>query len=236
MKATPDEIRRRFERAVEYLSDVERGQYALVDAPLALELVARAASAVTPDATHVLDAGCGAGNYALKLLQCSPDLNVTLLDLGETLLERASERVSTVTSGEVVVLHGDIRDIDLGREAFDIVLAGAVLHHLRSEAEWESVFAKLHGALRPGGSIWISDLIEHTTPEIQELMSETYAEYLLQVGGEEFRDAVFAEIEEQDTPRSLPFQLDLLRRVGFTAVEILHKNSCFATFGAIKTA
>jgi tRNA (cmo5U34)-methyltransferase len=32
------------------------------------------------------------------------------------------------------------------------------------------------------------------------------------------------------------FQLDLLRSVGFSDVEILHKNSCFAAFGGIKGA
>jgi tRNA (cmo5U34)-methyltransferase len=30
------------------------------------------------------------------------------------------------------------------------------------------------------------------------------------------------------------FQLDLLRQVGFSEVEVLHKNGCFAAFGAIK--
>jgi tRNA (cmo5U34)-methyltransferase len=30
------------------------------------------------------------------------------------------------------------------------------------------------------------------------------------------------------------FQLDLLRLVGFCRVELLHKHSCFAAFGAIK--
>jgi hypothetical protein len=30
------------------------------------------------------------------------------------------------------------------------------------------------------------------------------------------------------------FQLELLRTVGFDGVEVLHKTSCFAAFGAIK--
>jgi tRNA (cmo5U34)-methyltransferase len=30
------------------------------------------------------------------------------------------------------------------------------------------------------------------------------------------------------------YQLDLLRKVGFSEVEMLHKNSCFVAFGAIK--
>jgi tRNA (cmo5U34)-methyltransferase len=30
------------------------------------------------------------------------------------------------------------------------------------------------------------------------------------------------------------YQLDLLREVGFSQVEVLHKNACFAAFGALK--
>ena len=49
-----------------------------------------------------------------------------------------------------------------------------------------------------------------------------------------FRQQVFDYIEQEDTPRPLIFQLDLLRQVGFEQVEILHKNNLFAAFGAIK--
>jgi len=45
---------------------------------------------------------------------------------------------------------------------------------------------------------------------------------------------VFAYVEQEDSPRPLLFQLDLLRDVGFREIEVLHKNSCFAAFGAIK--
>jgi tRNA (cmo5U34)-methyltransferase len=30
------------------------------------------------------------------------------------------------------------------------------------------------------------------------------------------------------------YQLDLLRSVGFSQVEVLHKNVCFAAFGGLK--
>ena len=45
---------------------------------------------------------------------------------------------------------------------------------------------------------------------------------------------VFGYIAKEDTPRPLVFQLELLRAVGFSDVEVLHKNSCFAAFGAVK--
>lgn len=47
-------------------------------------------------------------------------------------------------------------------------------------------------------------------------------------------EQVFNYIAQEDSPRSLMFQLDLLRSVGFNQVEVLHKNSCFAAFGGIK--
>ena len=66
------------------------------------------------------------------------------------------------------------------------------------------------------------------------MMWQRYGEYLTQLGGEDYRDKVFAYIAKEDSPRPVTFQLDLLRRVGFSKVELLHKNSCFAAFGAVK--
>ncbi len=61
-----------------------------------------------------------------------------------------------------------------------------------------------------------------------------YGEYLTFLKGEQYRDDVFAYIEKEDTPRPLGYQLDLLTRVGFREVEVLHKHLCFAAFGAVK--
>jgi tRNA (cmo5U34)-methyltransferase len=66
------------------------------------------------------------------------------------------------------------------------------------------------------------------------MMWDRYGEYLVQVGGEAYRDRVFAYVEEEDSPRSLTYQLDLMRRVGFVEIDVLHKNSCFAAFGGRK--
>src|SRR6266581_2574128 len=101
MKSTVDEIRQRFDADVERFSNLETGQSATVDAPLAMALVAAAAVATTPHARHVLDVGCGAGNYALKLLEHVPNLDVTLIDLSQPMLERARARVSQVTTGNI---------------------------------------------------------------------------------------------------------------------------------------
>src|SRR5271154_4631406 len=94
MKSSVDQIRERFDKDVERFSNLETGQAATVDSPLCLELVTRAAGATTPGAKDLLDIGCGAGNYSLKMLQRLPGLNCTLVDLSRPMLDRAVERVT----------------------------------------------------------------------------------------------------------------------------------------------
>jgi tRNA (cmo5U34)-methyltransferase len=234
LKSTPEEIRRRFDADVERFSNLETGQSATMDAPLALELVAHAAAAVCPRAESLLDIGCGAGNYTLKLIQALPLRRVTLVDLSRPMLERAGQRIRAAGALEITAVQADIRDADFAPESFDVAVAAATLHHLRGEEEWSSVFAAIRGWLRPGGSLWISDLVEHRPAALQQMMWERYGDYLAALKGPEYRDQVFAYIQREDTPRPLVWQLDRLRQAGFAAVEVLHKNTCFAAFGAIK--
>ncbi len=229
-KSTVEEIRQRFDNDVDRFSNLETGQSATVDAALALDLITESAAVVTPNAKSMLDIGCGAGNFSLKLRQRLPEIEVTLIDLSQPMLDRASERLKV----GVTALQVDIREYDLPAESLDIVLAAAVLHHLRTEAEWISVFTKIHKALRPGGSFWIFDMVEHELESVHRIMWRRYGEYLAAFKGDEYRDHVFAYIDKEDTPRSLIFQLDMLRQAGFSRFEVLHKNSCFAAFGAVK--
>jgi tRNA (cmo5U34)-methyltransferase len=234
MKSTVQQIRERFDHDVERFSHLETGNTAQVDSVLSLELIAEAAAAGNPTATTLLDVGCGAGNYSLKLLELAPNLDVTLLDLSQPMLERAQQRVQPATRGVVRTVQADIREAELGDAAFDLIVAAAVLHHLRTDAEWQEVFTKLRRALKPGGSLWIYDLVDHALPEIERLMRTRYGRYLVGMKDESYRDHVFTYVEQEDTPKPLTFQLDLLRAVGFREVEVLHKNACFAAFGARK--
>lgn len=231
-KSTPDEIRARFDADVERFSNLETGQSATIDAPLVLELIGQAAASVTPHARVVLDVGCGAGNATLKLLGLLPNLDVTLVDLSRPMLDRAIERIRPQTTGSIEAIQGDIRAIELGEGRFDVVIAAAVLHHLREAEEWRAVFAAIRRSLRPGGSFWVSDLVAHEIPAVQARMWDCYGDYLESLRDRAYRDHVFAYVEKEDSPRPLGFQLDLLREVGFRQVDVLHKNSVFAAFGA----
>ncbi len=230
-KSTPDEIRRRFDGDVERFSNLQTAQSSTVDAPLVLELIASTVAALHKGASEMLDIGCGAGNYSLRLRQLLPDLRFTLIDLSRPMLDRAVERMSP---SDTTAVQGDIRDVDLHPGRYDFAVAAAVLHHLRGEEEWRQVFRKVYRSLKPGGSFWIADLIDHGIPQVRTVMWRRYGEYLAALKDGAYRDHVFDYVAKEDSPRPLVFQLDLLRETGFTFVEVLHKNSCFAAFGAVK--
>jgi tRNA (cmo5U34)-methyltransferase len=233
-KSTIEEIRARFDVDVERFSNLETGQQATIDAALAMELITRAAVAVTPKIRRVLDIGCGAGNNTLKLLQFSPGFESDLLDLSAPMLARAKERVAAAGASAIRTFQADFRSADLPSGGYDVILAAAVLHHLRDDADWEAGFRKIYELLAPGGSVWITDFIVHEIPAVNDLMWQRYGKYLEELGGAEYREKVFAYVEKEDSPRPLTYQLDLLRRVGFSSVDVLHKNSKFAAFGAVK--
>ncbi|MCA9449492.1 MAG: methyltransferase domain-containing protein, partial [Candidatus Omnitrophica bacterium] len=167
-----------------------------------LELITDCAAAILPEqGSHVLDVGCGAGNFSLRLFLKREYTALTLLDLSRPMLDRAEARLKEAGLGQTNTCQADIRDTDFPEETFDTILAAAVLHHLRGEEEWENVFKKMFSWLKPGGAVWIFDLITHDHPKVHEVLWERYRDYLRNLGGIEYIDEVFRYISAEDSPR-----------------------------------
>jgi tRNA (cmo5U34)-methyltransferase len=233
-KSTVDEIKERFDNDVERFSNLETGQVSTIDAQISLEIITESAKRIIPYAKSLLDIGCGAGNYTLKMLSKIPNLECTLLDLSKPMLNKAYERVISETTNTVTTVQSDIRTAQLPEDYFDIILAGAVLHHLRDDNDWEYVFKKLYKLLKKNGCLMISDLVTQDTAVLTKYTWECYADYLSKIVSNEYSRKVLAYIEKEDTPRSINYQTYLMKKSGFRNIEILHKNVCFAAFAGIK--
>lgn len=229
-KSTVAEIRSRFDSDVERFSNLETGQQATMDAPMVLARVAKAAAGHLQPGASILDVGCGAGNFTLRVMGETGPLRCHLADLSLPMLNRASERVRAAGAISVSPHPGDIRDLNFAPGGFDAIVAGAVLHHLRDDDDWERTFQQLHRWLKPGGRLYVSDLVWFDDPQVQDLMWRQYGEYLVALRDEAYRDAVFAYIEKEDSPRSLNYQVELLRRSGFSSSDLLHRNAVFAAY------
>lgn len=233
-KATVQEIKERFDKDVERFSNLDTGQVSTVDARISLEMITEAAKRLVPHAENLLDIGCGAGNYTLMMLSKLHSLNCTLVDLSKPMLDKAYERVSRAATKHTEIIQGDIREVPLKENHFDIILAGAVLHHLRDDQDWTRTFGKLCRLLKSGECLMISDLVAQETEILNDYTRERYGEYLEGTGGKEYRQKVLAYIDREDSPRSMNYQLNLMKEAGFNRVEILHKNMCFGAFCGIK--
>lgn len=233
-KSTLEEIRQRFDQDVDRFSNIDTGQLSTIDAAISLELITESARRIRPTAIHLLDIGCGAGNYSVKMLQKIPGLHCSLVDLSLPMLNRAGERVQAAGAASIQLLQGDFLEMNFENEKFDIIIAAAVLHHLRTDKDWEKAFQLFYRILQPGGCLLISDLIVQETPAITAYTWERYGQYLASVGGDDYREKVLTYIEKEDTPRSMTWQLACMQQAGFSKLEILHKNMCFGAFGGIK--
>jgi trans-aconitate 2-methyltransferase len=91
----------------------------------------------------VIDAGCGSGRVTEGLLARLPRGRVIGVDASASMIDAACERL-----GDRVELHvADLATLDLGVQA-DAILSTATFHWI---ADHDTLFARLHAHLRPGG-------------------------------------------------------------------------------------
>lgn len=101
-----------------------------------------------PEATSILDIGCGPGHMAAELARRHPAAQVTGIDLDPVQLGLARRHVSANLRYEPGASH----DIPCSDASVDWILATETFHH------WAQPLPSLHEmrrVLRPGGEAWI---------------------------------------------------------------------------------
>jgi len=233
-KMTLDEIRDKFDNKVDYYSNAEAGQENMPDAGKVLSMMMDAVGSLTPLPVTACDIGCGAGNFSVRLSRQIPQITLDLVDLSMPMLQRATERVSAEGGKVRSVIQGDIREVQLKERSYDTIVSGAALHHLRAEEEWEQVLQLIYKALKPGGTFWYWDLIDHDHAAVRTSQYKLWGDHLKEYRGEEYRDYIFKECAREDSPRSLPFITKKIMEAGFSEWDILHKSSVFAAIMGVK--
>ena len=112
------------------------------DIDLAMKLAGK------PKNASVLEIGCGDGRDAKEIVARTP--NYTGFDISSALIKLAQAHVPGA--------HFEVADAityQYGSENFDVVFAFASLLHL-SKDEVQDVLKKVHAALKPGGTFFIS--------------------------------------------------------------------------------
>jgi 2-polyprenyl-3-methyl-5-hydroxy-6-metoxy-1,4-benzoquinol methylase len=90
---------------------------------------------------RVLDVGCGAGDFAIRLAERAG--RVDAVDRSAAMIEAARRAVPA----NVTCLQGDVAEMTLPAGAYDAITSISALHHL----SLPTVLPRLGQALRPGG-------------------------------------------------------------------------------------
>ncbi len=153
---------------------------------------------------HVLDLGSGAGNdcFVARALVGETG-HVTGLDFTDDMLEKARNNVKKLGYSNVKFVKGDIEEIPLKENQFDVVISNCVLNLVPDK---EKAFKEIFRVLKPGGHFCISDVvIRGELPKDLREASEMY------VG------CVSGAIQKSE-------YLQIVKNAGFINVEIKKEN------------
>jgi SAM-dependent methyltransferase len=140
-------------------------------------------------AGHVLNAGCGAGSFTLRLLDAGYE--VTSVDASEAFVERVKQLVGNRGAVELADLHA----LRFEAGAFDAIVCGEVLEHLDDDQTAVREFARV---LKPGGVVlasvpanpWRYDWSDHWAGHRRRYTAASLAE--------RFTAAGFADVDVTD--------------------------------------
>lgn len=117
--------------------------------PLFLDLISRYLEPLPPDA-HILDAGCGDGNFTADIAARGHRCHG--IDLSEGGIARARERYPRIDFA-TASLNDDLRTIFPGIREFDAIYSVEVIEHLYSPVTFAR---RAMEALRPGGLLIVT--------------------------------------------------------------------------------
>src|SRR5690606_41413326 len=101
-KSSLQEIESRFDNDVERFSNLDTGQLTTLDAKFNMDLIVESIVRCYPNLKNVLDIGCGAGKYRVRLLQEISSVDIVLSYLSQCMLYKGNEMVGALIQIEKV--------------------------------------------------------------------------------------------------------------------------------------
>lgn len=132
-------------------------------------------TAQTVSGAQVLDVACGAGVKSFVLAQANPAVHVLVVDTPKVLAVTAQIAEAMGVAAQVSYQAGDVLQMELGNEQFDIVLLGNILHFFPAN-QIQGILRKVHRTLTFGGLVVVDDgvLDEERGPAEQVLLSAVF--------------------------------------------------------------
>ena len=151
------------------------------------------------DAKKILDLGAGTGLELIHLFELFPEVDVTVIDITENMLEKLKTRSF---AEHVTTICGDFFDVEFG-DNYDAVISTSALHHFKKD-EKVILYKKIYDCLKENGQFINCDKIALT----QEIEEECIYELKHNIDN----------YKHIDTPLTVEHEIEVLKDVGFKNV------------------
>ncbi|MEL7497225.1 MAG: methyltransferase domain-containing protein [Planctomycetota bacterium] len=171
-----------------------------------------------------LDVGTGTALIPIELCERHAEFRVMAIDMAISMLELARYNIASSVAGHRIELgQVDAKTMGYDTDAFDLVMSNSIIHHIPEPVECVEQMVRV---VRPGGAIFIRDLMRPTDAETLDQIVQTYAGHESEYSRKLFRDSLHASL-------SLEEMRALAVKFGFAAETVLATSDRHWTWAAI---
>lgn len=181
--------------------------------------------AIGPPGSTVLDLGTGPARIPIELCVQHPDCRVLGSDAAVSMLEIAKINIAVEGFEHRIRLHhGDSKQLDFADADFDSVISNSLLHHLPEPAV---ALAEIVRVVRPGGRIFVRDLMRPSHSNEVEALVENYAGSETAECQQLLRQSLCAALTREELA-------ELVEQLGFAADTVYASSDRHLTWAAVK--
>lgn len=123
--------------------------------------------------TTVLDVGAGTAQIPIELCQRHPHAQVVAIDLAAHMLRVGQQNVDRAgLAGRIQLQLCDAKRMPFAAARFDAVISNSIIHHI---PEPFGVFAEMARVVKPGGVLFVRDLLRPRDEAALAYFVRTYA-------------------------------------------------------------
>lgn len=141
---------------------------------------------------QVLDVGTGTARIPIEIVRRAADLKITAVDLAAHMLQFAQWNVIREGLTAAIKLEQvDAKSLPFPAESFDAVISNTILHHI---PEPRGAFREMVRVLRPGGTLFVRDLLRPDDAATLDRLVATYAGEANERQQQMYRDSLHAAL------------------------------------------
>ncbi|OPX63014.1 MAG: hypothetical protein A4E29_00421 [Methanomassiliicoccales archaeon PtaB.Bin134] len=179
----------------------------------------------------IFDLGTGTGSLAMRVLRRFPRCRLTCVDMTEGMLDKARHRLEGM--GDVRYQVRDFYELELP-DGLDAVVSSLALHHLITDEDKRSFYARVCRSLRAGGVFVNADAVVSCDEWLEAHYKRIWMDFMRASMGDEGARAVMERHRREDSLPCFSDQLRWLSEAGFSKVDVVWKDHMGAVVWARK--